>query len=207
MTGAAVRRAAAGCAALALAVLGTACTSSHSPAVTGGSNISPGSAFSTTAPATDTTTVTSPAASTTPASSSAARSSSAAPGLPKDTCQMTQLSVRLIRGGADTGREIGLVTFTNVSKVECSMVGFPGVSLRLGGASLASPATRDAAAAPTTVHLEPGQSAQAQVTDFSSCQAPLSDNVRVYPPNLTTFVDRPGQFRGCNLVVEPVTHS
>jgi hypothetical protein len=120
---------------------------------------------------------------------------------------MAQLAVRMIRGGADTGREIGLLTFTNTSKVECSMFGFPGVSLRLGGAELASPAERDPAATRATVHLAPGATAQAQFTDFSSCQSPLSDNVRVYPPNLTQSVDRPGQFRGCKLVVEPVVHS
>ena len=207
MTPAVFRRAGAGCLAATLAALVTACTSTHHPAVTPGTNVSLGSAVSTSAPATDTTAPTTSAAPSTPASSTAPRTSATSPGLPKDTCQMSQLSVRLIRGGADTGREIGLVTFTNVSTVECSMLGFPGVSLRSGGALLASPATRDSAAAAETVHLAPGASAQAQFTDFSSCQAPLSDNVRIYPPNLTSFIDRPGQFRGCNLVVEPVAHS
>lgn len=208
MTRRVVRRAVLGCAVVALAVVGTACTSSHRPLVSAGSDVSVGSAVSNSAPATDTTAPTSTAATTTTAaSSSAPRTSTAGPGLPKDTCTTAQLTVRMIRGGADTGREIGLVTFTNISKIECSMFGFPGVSLRLAGAQLAAPAGRDTATVPATVHLAPGDSAQAQFTDFSSCQSPLSDNVRIYPPNLTSFVDRPGQFRGCKVVVEPVTHS
>ena len=192
-----------------MAIAGAACTS-NKPSVTGGGAVSLGSATAvttfddSTAPGTDTATTS--AAPGTAATTSAAPHSSGANPLPKDTCTIAQLTVRMIRGGADTGREIGLVTFTNSSKVACSMFGYPGVSLRLGGALLAAPAKRDTKA-PATVHLAPGAQAQAQFTDFSSCQAPLSDAVRIYPPNLTAYVDRPGEFRGCSLVVEPVTPS
>ena len=68
------------------------------------------------------------------------------------------------------------------------MFGFP-VSLRLNNALLGKPAERSGKA-PSTVTLKPGAQAVATVTDFSSCQAPVSDTVRVYPPNQRAFVDR-----------------
>ena len=58
-----------------------------------------------------------------------------------------------------------------------------------------------------TVRLLPGEQAQAQITDFSSCQASLSDTVRIYPPNLTAFVDKPFELRACRFEVDPVSHS
>jgi hypothetical protein len=132
--------------------------------------------------------------------------SSTGSGLPKDTCTMAQLTIRLIRGGAVPGQQIALITFTNSSTTECSMFGYPGVSLRLNGHLLGQPAVRSPVA-PRTVKLLPGAQGEAQITDFSSCQGSLSDTVRIYPPNLTTFVDKPQQLRGCRVEVDPVSHS
>jgi hypothetical protein len=196
----------AGTAGLAALLFGvTACTSTKAglPSTT---SSSAASSATDTAP-TDTSTPTDPATSDTPTptpTGSATPSPSAT--LPKGTCTGAQLTVRVLRGGADAGREIALITFTNSSSAACSMFGFPGVSLRLNDAILGRPADR-MSLAPTTVRLAPGEQGQAQITDYSSCQAPLSDTVRVYPPNLTSFVDRPIQLRGCLLVVAPVTHS
>lgn len=125
--------------------------------------------------------------------------------LPKDTCTGSQLTVRLIRGGAIPTQEIALITFTNSSTKVCTMFGFPGVSMRAGGKQLV--AALRSPVAPKTVRLQPNEQAQAQITDFSTCSAPLSDTVRIYPPNLTTFVDKAFELRACRFEVDPVSHS
>jgi hypothetical protein len=191
---------------LALAAALTACTKSKPNLPTPTLPATTSSAIEPTP--TDTTPLidTTPPSSTATATGTSPAASGSAPTLPKGTCTGPQLTVRVIEGGADTGREIALITFTNRSAATCSIFGFPGVSLRLNNVLLGSPAERTADL-PTTVKLLPGEQGQAQLTDYSSCQAPLSDTVRVYPPNLTTFVDKPFQLRGCRVVVAPVTHS
>lgn len=119
------------------------------------------------------------------------------------TCTSAQLSVRVLRGGAVAGAEIALITFTNTSASTCSMFGFPGVSLRLHNALLGAPAQRTAKK-PQTVPLARGAAAEAMITDVSSCQAPVSDTVRVYAPDQTAFVDKPLEMRGCRLFIDPV---
>jgi hypothetical protein len=123
-----------------------------------------------------------------------------------DGCTFAQLTIRVIRGGAIAGQEIALITFTNASVKTCTMFGFPGVSLRRGGALLGKPATRSAKT-PATVRLAPSAQAEALLRDFTTCQASLSDTVRVYPPDSTQFVDKPLELRGCQIVIDPVSHS
>ena len=123
------------------------------------------------------------------------------PGLP--TCTSAQLGVRVLRGGATAGQEIALITFTNTSTTKCGMVGYPGVSLRLHNALLGKPAERSIVK-PKAVSLAPGAAAEAMITDFSSCQAPVSDTVRVYAPDQKAFVDKPLELRGCRLFIDPV---
>ncbi|MCU1658309.1 MAG: putative secreted protein [Pseudonocardiales bacterium] len=120
---------------------------------------------------------------------------------------MAQLTVRVLRGSAAQQQEFALITFTNKGTKACSLFGFPGVSLRRANALLGQPADRSPKTPPHTVKLAPGEQAETTITDFSSCQAPLSDTVRVYPPNLREFVDKPLELRGCQIVVDPVTHS
>jgi hypothetical protein len=115
--------------------------------------------------------------------------------------------VRVLPSSGAQQQEFALITFTNSSRKACSLFGYPGVSLRLNDALLGAPAQRNPTATPTRVHLAPGAQAKSLLTDFSACQAPLSDSVRVYPPNLATFVDRPTQLRGCRLVIDPVSAS
>lgn len=146
------------------------------------------------------------ASATTPSATATSSASPTGITLPKDTCTAAQLTVRVIRGGAVPSQEIALITFTNSSRVTCEMFGFPGVSLRAGGRQVGQPAVRSSVTA-KNVRLAPGEQAEAQITDFSSCQAPLSDTVRIYPPNLTAFVDRPIQLRACRFEVDPVSHS
>lgn len=157
----------------------------------------------------DTATVTqssSPAASSSAGTSTAARTMAA--GRPGDGCTIAQLTVRVLRGSAAQQQQFALVTLANKSAKPCTLFGYPGVSLRRAGALLGTPAERDTTKKPAIVTLRPGEQAESLVTDFSACQAPLSDTMRVYLPNLTQFVDRPvTTLRGCRLVVEPMTHS
>jgi Protein of unknown function (DUF4232) len=152
-----------------------------------------------------------PAASTSAAAASAAPAASAKPSAPATgpappglaTCASAQLGVRVLRGGAVAGQEFALITFTNTSTTGCVMFGYPGVSLRLQNALLGKPAERSIKK-PTTVPLAPGAAAQAMITDFSACQAPVSDTVRVYAPDQTAFVDKPLELRGCRIFIDSV---
>lgn len=159
---------------------------------------------------TDTTPVSSsPAASTSSSSATSAKPSvtSTKPTPPGPaTCTSAQLGVRVLRGGAVAGQEIALITFTNTSTTKCAMFGYPGVSLRLHNVLLGKPAARSIVK-PKTVSLAPGAAAEATITDFSSCQAPVSDTVRVYAPDQTAFVDKPLELRGCRLFIDPVRPS
>ncbi|MDT4980649.1 MAG: hypothetical protein QOG07_2528 [Pseudonocardiales bacterium] len=112
----------------------------------------------------------------------------------------------MLRGGAVSGKEIALITFTNHSATKCAMFGYPGVSLRLHNALLGNPAERSVVK-PKSVSLAPGAAAEALITDFSSCQAPVSDTVRVYAPDQKPFVDKPLELRGCRLFIDPVRPS
>jgi hypothetical protein len=156
---------------------------------------------------TETTTESSPtaASSTTPKPSK-----TTTPPKPKPTGLLTststQLKIGALRGSPAAGQEFAVITFTNKGPGVCTMVGFPGVSLRLHGALLGNPAQRSGIA-PKQVLLAPGAQAEAAITDYSSCQAGISDTVRVYAPDQRAFVDLPLALRGCRLVVDPVTHS
>jgi uncharacterized protein DUF4232 len=97
-----------------------------------------------------------------------------------------------------------VLIFTNTGAAPCATVGYPGVSLRLAGKLVGQPAQRSGQGH-STVTLQPGGRGQSKITDFSSCQAPLSDKVRVYAPDQVTFVDLPMVLRACHLVVGPVT--
>lgn len=204
------RRVATGCALVVVAAaLLTACTSSGTTAAGTAGAASPTTAGTGTTP-TSTTSVPSTDASSISAASPPGTPTTSIPAptplIAKDACSTSQLTVRVLRGSGAQQQEFALITFTNSSQVPCTLYGYPGVSLRLNGAALAQSAGRTGAAL-TTVRLAPGAQGQSMLTDYSACQAPLSDTVRVYPPNTTAFVDRPLQVRGCQLVVAPVTAS
>jgi hypothetical protein len=126
------------------------------------------------------------------------------PALP--ACTSSNLKIAALRGSASAGQEFALLTFTNTGAATCTMFGFPGVSLRLGSAMVGKAAERSAKK-PTTVSLKRGARAESVISDFSSCQAPVSEKVRVYAPNQVAFVDLPLALRACRVIVEPVTHS
>ncbi len=187
-----------------------ACTSSGAGSGSAAPPISVGSSDSpvdTSMPTDSTPSTDTPSGSAVPSTSPASTpkpskpASSAVAGPP--ACSFAALTVGVIRGGAVAGQELAAVTFTNSSRATCSMYGFPGVSLLLKGAQLGKPADRTPKR-PTTVALKPGDQVQSQITIFSSCNAPLSDSLRVYPPDQTRYADRPIELRGCRMVVDPV---
>lgn len=194
------------CTATVAALTLAACTSSGTPGK--GSTAPTGTATTsdTNAPTDSTTPDTSTPTAT------ASTSASATPTTPttgathaSDECTFAQLSMRAVRGSGAGQQEFASIYFTNKSATACSLYGYPGISLRANGALLGQPASRDGSAPPASVHLAPGAQAHSDITDNSSCQAALSQTVRVYPPDSTQFADLPLVLRGCALSVKPVT--
>ena len=108
-----------------------------------------------------------------------------------------------MRGGAYQGREIAGVLFTNSSSTTCSVSGYPFAQLRYHGGPLGKPASDD----PGTVRLitlRPGASAQSQLTAITTCQAPISDHVRVVAPHTAKAKTVALQLRGCSLSIDPL---
>jgi hypothetical protein len=159
------------------------------------------------APAKATPTVT-PSTTEAPTTSSAPSKPASKSAKPKPTaaaeCTSKQLKIDALRGSAAAGVEFAVVTFTNTGAAACTMTGFPGVSLRLNNALVGKPAERSRKA-PVPVVLKPGAQANSELTDLSSCQAPVSDTVRVYAPDQRAFVDLPLGLRACRVIVDPVT--
>jgi hypothetical protein len=193
--------------ALAVVTLG-ACTSSGTP-----NAITPPPSSSTLDTPTDSASPTDTAPSSDPATATDTSTATATPTGPASTptaahpvsneCGFAQLRIQAVRGSASQGSEFAQIVFTNRGPSSCTMQGFPGVSLRRNGALLGKPAARDNSTA-KAVTLKAGQSATSDVLDFSTCQASLSDTVRVYPPDSLSFTDLPLDLRGCSLSVKPV---
>jgi hypothetical protein len=146
-----------------------------------------------------------PSTSAAPSTSSAPATSSAAPPPPPaaPACALGQLKVSSVRGGATEGQEIAAVVFTNTAAATCTVRGYIFAQLRVNGGPLGDPATHNPARV-RTVTLARNGSAQAQLTAVSTCQAPVSDHVRVRLPNSRATASVPIQLRGCALSVDPL---
>jgi hypothetical protein len=140
------------------------------------------------------------------ASVSPSKSASKSASVPANLreCGTTDLTLRVQKEGAVNNAELALLTLTNTSSTPCGLTGFPGVSLRADNAALGSPAVRTAKSY-STVALAHGAAASTTLSDVTTCQAALSDTVRVYPPDSTTFIDGPLVLRGCALHIDPLT--
>jgi Protein of unknown function (DUF4232) len=120
-------------------------------------------------------------------------------------CKPANLKLSLGSGDAAAGHIYQALRFTNVSKVNCVIVGFPGVSYVTGdsGTQVGRPAERDGAIG-AQLTLKPGQVASTIVTetdvdvfDVSACKPTATRGFRVYPPDSTAsmFIAQTG--RGC----------
>jgi hypothetical protein len=181
---------------------------------TGGASISPSDAASsgsgtTFIPVTSTTVAAPPSTTTTGAPAPPAgggAGTGAEPGA-GTTAECKPANLKLSLGGGDgaAGHVFEALRFTNVSKVSCVIVGFPGVSYVTGdnGAQVGRPAQRDGKIGPQ-ITLHPGQVASAIVSqtdigvfDPAECKPTTTRGFRVYPPDSTAsmFVAQTG--RGC----------
>ena len=78
--------------------------------------------------------------------------------------------------------------------------GYPTVTLLRGGATVGHPSV-PAGGATSRFTLAPGATAESTLKDYSSCQAPLSDEIRVVAPGSSITTTRAGQLRACALKV------
>jgi hypothetical protein len=183
------RRAIAGAALAAVAVLAAAC---------GGS----------TPAATPTKTVTVTASPQAPAGTSpgTATGTPAAPGAAAP-CPTRSLGLKpgLSQGAA--GSVYQVLDFTNISNVTCTLYGYPGVSLAGGSpvAQVGLAASEDPTTPRKLVTLAPGQVANAllRIVDAlnfpaSKCDPVKTQWIQVYPPNQTTPIYLAYKTTGCS---------
>jgi hypothetical protein len=133
-------------------------------------------------------------------------SSTPTPSIEPGGCPTSALTIRALRGSGAAGHEFAFVQFTNASTSTCSLTGYPGIELLLGGKPLGQPAMRSGKPI-QTVRIPPGTSVSANLVDDSSCNAAISDSVQVIPPNRTDRIVLKLALRGCRLTVDPVTSS
>ena len=132
----------------------------------------------------------------------------AAPHL-ADPCPAAALTVRLLPGGAAQGIEYAAVSITNSGAAACNLRGYPTLELRDAQGGVLTTAGPLPGSTARVIRLAPGQEAQAQVQDHSTCQAPLSSSVAVAAPapsaGAATTNARPlNQLRACTVYVAPV---
>jgi hypothetical protein len=120
-------------------------------------------------------------------------------------CKPANLKLSLGPSDGAAGHVFQALRFTNVSKVSCVIVGFPGVSYVTGdsGAQVGQPAARDGAIG-AQITLKPGQVSSAVISmtdigvfDSATCKPTATRGLRVYPPDSTAslFIAQSG--RGC----------
>ena len=85
----------------------------------------------------------------------------------------------------------------------CRLNGYPSVTLLLNGKSIGTPSQPSSPGA-SSRSLAPGDTAESKLNDYTTCNAPLSDQVRVVVPGSTQTVLRPAQLRACTLRVDPL---
>lgn len=165
----------------------------------------PTSAVSPSGSSTTTSTTTSPsnASSTaTTAPATTAPPTTAAGPLP---CPTSALGVALGAPNGAAGSTYYVLTFTNTSKVSCTLTGYPGVSYVAGsqGTQIGAPAARLPGTV-TTVTVQSGASAFASLREVvagnypSSCGLTNVAGLRIYPPNQTAALFVAQNTQGCS---------
>jgi len=114
--------------------------------------------------------------------------------------------VRVLPGGASFGEQIAGLQFTNEGSKTCVIAGYATVSLLLDGQVIGQP-SQPASTATSVRTLKPGEVAESLLHDYTqTCQAPLSDSVRVQVPGTDQTIIRPDmQLRACVLRVGRLT--
>jgi Domain of unknown function (DUF4232) len=139
---------------------------------------------------------------TTAAVAASAGSASAAPA-----CSASHLRVWIgLPGDGAAGSVAYELQISNVSKVRCSLFGYPGVSaVNNKGSQLGSAAARDHTFAAKTVTLFPGRTAHflLKITDVlalppATCKPANAAGLRVFPPNTAKSSFVPLAFKACS---------
>jgi hypothetical protein len=175
--------------------------SGGTPSGAGTGGVSGGQTF---IPVTSSTTTPAPATTTPPSAATAPAGGGSETGGTAE-CKPANLKLSLGAGDAAAGHVFQALRFTNVSKVSCVIVGFPGVSYVTGdsGAQVGRPAEREGAKG-AQITLHPGQVASTILTqtdigvfDTATCKPTSTRGFRVYPPDSTAsmFIAQTG--RGC----------
>lgn len=133
---------------------------------------------------------------TTPAGSATAVPTNQGPSVKR--CATADLQLSTASAGAAAGTHFLSLVLTNTSGAECTMTGFPGVSLVDGsGQQVGNPADRNGAVMPDAVALKPGESAHAvagfpnyQNFPAGNCTGP-SVSLKLYPPDELTALVAP----------------
>jgi hypothetical protein len=182
----------------AVALLATACgsSSSSSPTAAGSGTGSPGSPS---APA-----ASGSSAPGSPAAPSSPAASAHAAGVP--SCTTSDLAVSLGASQGTAGSVIETIVFTNNGSSDCTLYGYPGVSLQGGSpsAQIGAAAARSATTPASVVTLAPSGTANAQLQvsvagnyPASTCDPQQAASLLVYPPNQTVPASVPYSTTGC----------
>jgi hypothetical protein len=165
------------------------------------------SSSSSTPPATQPNSSTPPASSSITSTPVPPASSPASPAVVgAAACANGSLKVALGLGQGYAGGSYINIDFTNTSGSECTLTGFPGVSLVSGPpyVQIGLAAQRNSNSPVKTITLAPGAVAHAllQVVDAlnfptASCGPAKATDLQVFPPNQTTAVYVPYQSEAC----------
>lgn len=113
--------------------------------------------------------------------------------------------MRVLIGSGAPGYEFAAVQFVNDGTSPCTLVGVPTVTLLRKGSqvgTVSQPSSDRARFA--RYRLAPGATAESRLKDFSDCNAPLSDAVKVVAPGSDISTTRPGELRACRVVLYPL---
>ena len=130
-------------------------------------------------------------------------------------CRTAGLAIRLEKHGSGTaGSAFYMLAFTNASRRQCALRGYPGVSaVDRAGRRLGLPAARGTRTVARTIVLARGRTARAvlQVNDVdvfpaTACRPVRAAGLRVFPPNETVSKVIPLAFRACSRTARTFLH-
>ncbi len=162
-------------------------------------------AAATTSTAASSTTTAKPATTTSAAATTTSGGVTTAPPTtaPSDRCHTNELQASTGPPSPGAGQIYVPLILKNVGTRQCSVAGYPGVSLLdASGNQIEQPATRETGFPSNAVRLAPGATASAALHTIDAGIAPggcwaTSASVKVFPPNELDALTAPLQLRVC----------
>jgi len=157
----------------------------------------------------------SPPASSVPATSPSATGGGISPHASVAGCATANLRVTLGTSNGAAGSVYLPIDFTNTGTADCTLYGYPGVSLTGGSPAgqIGAAADRNPQTAATVVTLAPGAVAHAtlQVTvagnyPAGTCQPTAATTLVIYPPGQTAAASVPYSTTGCKSTSITILH-